>query len=86
MHAIQGFNTKLPFDIWLTHALQPANTGQVHMVVGGWECQFVSRADSEESLEDPGAPYFFDLVRYLNYLAQERQVYPRVYILENTFQ
>ena len=82
--AIQGFASKLPFDIRLTGAMQLANLGQIDVVVGGWECQSMSRAGRRRGMEDRRASYFFDLERCLKHL-QERQAHPPVYILENTF-
>ena len=82
--AIQGFDTKLPASIRLMCAIQLTNLGQIDTEVGGWECQSASRVGHLRGLEEPRASHFFDLMRCLNYL-QERQVYPPVSILKNTF-
>ena len=66
--AIRGYASKLPSDIRLTGAMQLANMGHIDVVVGGWECQSMSRAGGRRGMEDRRASYFFDLVRCLNYL------------------
>ena len=50
--AIKGFDRKLPADIKLTSAMMLANLGQIDVVVGGWECQSMSRAGKRGGMED----------------------------------
>ena len=67
---MRGIDTKLPADVRLTSAMMLANLGQIDIVVGGWECQSMSRAGRRGGMEDVRETCFFDLVRCLNYLQQ----------------
>ena len=88
LEAIKGFDRRLPQDISqigsgeLTNLI--ARNGMVDMVVGGWECQPVSKAGRGEGLKDPRFDYFYDMVGITNFLQREQRRQP-IHLFENTY-